>query len=313
MLIATDQTGGNGVKSAMVTGMELRRLQYFETLARELHFGRAADRLHITQSALSQQIRVLEREIGATLIVRSSRKVRLSRAGEVLLAGTPGLIRRAQLLEEATQAAAQGTSGVLRLSYTRSAADLGPHAIVRTFRTRFPDVKVLAETNWTTRNLEELASGEADVAFIRPPVTAQGIECLTLGADELIVALPAGHPLCTYRQLHREQLRHEPAVLWPRRQGPGYHDQITSQVWPDGAPIVHEEPEAEHILAAVAEGMGVTVLDRHRAEKLQPPGIELRPFAPPVPTAHLGVAWRADDDSAVLAQFLACCREHRSP
>jgi DNA-binding transcriptional LysR family regulator len=303
--------GRKGVKSAKLTGMELRRLRYFETLAHELHFGRAADRLHITQSALSQQIRVLEREIGAILIIRSSRGASLSKAGKVLLAGAPALIRQAQLLEEATRAAARGTSGVLRLAYTRTAADLGTHAIVRTFRSRFPDVKVIAETCWTARSLEQLASGEVDVAFVRPPVTAHGITCLILGAEELIVALPASHPLCAYPQLHREQLRDEPAVFWPRQEGPGYHDRITSQVWPDGAPIVHEEPEAEHMLAAVAEGMGVTVLDRHRAEKLQPPGVELRSFAPPAPTADWGVAWRDGDDSAVLAQFLACCREHR--
>jgi DNA-binding transcriptional LysR family regulator len=308
----TGQAGRKGMKATMLAGMELRRLQYFETLAHELHFGRAADRLHITQSALSQQIRVLEREIGATLIIRSSRGVSLSSAGEVLLAGAPALIRQAQLLEEATRAAAQGTSGVLRLAYTRSAADLGTHAIVRTFRSRFPDIKVIAQTCWTARNLELLSSGEIDVAFVRPPITAHGITCLTLGAGELIVALPAGHPLCAYPQLHREQLRGEPAVLWPREQGPGSHDRITSQVWPDGAPIVHEEPEGEHILAAVAEGVGITILDRQRAEKLQPPGVELRSFVPPVPTLDVGVAWRADDSSAVLKQFLACCREHRS-
>lgn len=291
--------------------MELRRLRYFVVLARELHYGHAAERLNITQPGLSQQIKMLEREVGVDLFQRDSHSVSLTEAGSVLLREAELLLRHADEIVMTVRAAGKGLRGRLRLVHTRSAPESVPHALVQAFRTRFPQVEVFEEVAWTARNVEMLRSGEADAAFVRMPLyEAADIDALPLASDEHVVAIPAGHRLSAGGRVRREDLRDEPVVLWPRRQGAGYYDHIKDQVWDTAQPrVILEEPDAEHILAAVASGIGITILDITHATKLRPEGVQVRRFAPPVPTADVGIAWvnRRSSQSA-LGRFVALCR-----
>jgi DNA-binding transcriptional LysR family regulator len=289
--------------------MNLRRLRYFVVLAEELHFGRAAERLHIAQPGLSQQIKRLERELGTVLLHRDRRTIGLTAAGELLLTQGRPLLQAAANLVEQVRARARGSSGRLRIAYTRSAAGLSPPAIVRAFRRTHPDIELHTSTAWTARNLELLTAGEVDAAFVRPPVHTDGLDLAPLEDEELVVALPHQHPLARRRAIRRDQLTHQRVVLWPRPQGPGYYDRIIDQVWPDAPPdIVLEEPEAEQILAAVANGHGITILDRRRAEKLRPPHVVIRRFAAPRPTSQLALAWRTTDPAPALRAFVRTCR-----
>ncbi|GLY90440.1 LysR family substrate-binding domain-containing protein [Actinoallomurus iriomotensis] len=216
------------------------------------------------------------------------------------------MLRRCGELTERVRAAGSGRSGRLRVAYTRSAADLGAQRMVREFRRRWPDVEVATSTGWTTRNVQMLAADETDVAFVRTPVAGDGLAVRHLADEELAAVLPAAHPLARRRRVRPEWLRDEAVILWPRAQGPGFHDRIVEQVWPSSRPnVVLEEPEAESILAAVADGLGVAVLDHGRARKVRLPGVVVRRFTEPAPTAGLGVAWRANDPSPTLARLLA--------
>ncbi|MBO2450843.1 LysR family transcriptional regulator [Actinomadura barringtoniae] len=285
--------------------MELRRLRYFAVLAEELHFARAAERLHIAQPSLSQQIKALERELGVRLLDRGGRGVTLTSAGEALVDEAAAVLTRCDELVERVRAAGHGLSGRLRIAYTRSAVDLAAQPIVGRFREAVPGVEVLAMTGWTSENLRRLVAGEVDVVFVRPPVSDAGLAVRQVAEEELVVVVPAGHRWAARRRIKRAELRDEPVVMWPRAQGPGYYDHIVEQVWAGTPPrIVRREPEAESILAAVNDGVGIAVLDRGRAEKLRPRGVLVRRFAAPAPTAGLAIAWRPADRSPALARFL---------
>lgn len=283
----------------------LRRLKYFVVLADELHFGRAAQRLLIAQPGLSQQIRKLERELHVQLLDRLGRTFRLTPAGRLLAEESAALLNEADDIIGRAQACDRGETGLLRIAYTRSTPNLSPPSLVQEFRRRHPDVDVRVSTAWTARNLELLDAGELDAAFVRCPTPADGYEGRHLENEELVVALPTGHPLCARRGVKFADLADEPVVMWPRTLGPAYYDCIISQIWPDKPPrIVREEPEAEQILAAVASGTGIAILDYHRAAKLRPAGVLIRRFARPRPYAELAVIWRSTHQSAVLALFV---------
>lgn len=290
--------------------MDLRRLRYFAVLAQELHFRRAAERLHIAQPGLSQQIKILEREIGAELFVRTARGVSLTPAGLVLLQEGVPLIGQLDRVEQRVVAAAANDCDELAVVHTRSLSGGLPDEVVRRYRRRHPQISVRLESAWTARNLEMLRAGEVDVAFVRMPLIDPGeLHVMSLGHTEMVAALPQAHPLARRRALDVADLRGLPVVLWPRQQAPGYFESLIAQVWGDEPPeVVLWEPDPEHVLAAVAVGVGVTVLDRERARRLRLPGVSVRRFRSP-PTAEYGVAWTAYAEGTAVAKFVDTCRE----
>jgi DNA-binding transcriptional LysR family regulator len=292
--------------------VDLRRLNYFVVLAEELHFRRAAERLHIAQPGLSQQIKVLEREVGATLLERSTGGVTLTQAGQVLLDEGTSLLQEVNRVTERVRAAAAGRTGLLRIVHSRSLAEGLPDELVRTFKHNHPDAEIAVESAWTSRNVAMLRSGEADAAFLRLPlVGSDDLQVLALGATELVVALPASHPLTARRTLHFADLRGAEILSWPREQAPGYYDQIQLTVWGDEPPTpVATEPDPEHLLAAVAQGVGLCIMDSQRAHKLRPRGVVLRRFTRPALTGDFGVAWNPNRRSPLLDAFEAHCRAH---
>jgi DNA-binding transcriptional LysR family regulator len=289
--------------------MDLRRLGYFAVVAEELHFRRAAERLHIAQPGLSQQIRVLERELGSTLFERSTAGVSLTDAGRVLLAEGVPLLREAERVEAHVRAAAEGRAGTLRIVHSRSLADGLPDELVRGFAADRPDVEVVVESAWTARNLAMVRAGEVDAGFVRLPLAdADDLGVLPLGSTELVLALPASHPLARRRSVQTADLAGLDVVTWPRAQAPGYFDDVAQRVWGEKPPEpVAIEPDPEHLLAAVAQDRGVCVLDANRARKLRPKGVVVRRFRP-VLTAGFGLAWNPHSRSPLLEAFVRRCR-----
>ncbi|MGW5696807.1 LysR family transcriptional regulator [Streptomyces asiaticus] len=294
--------------------MDLRRLEYFLVLARVLHFGRAAEELYISQPGLSQQIKVLEQELGTPLIHRGTKSITLTTAGEVLREHGERVLAEARLCVERVRAAAEQPTGVLRVAYTRSGADLNMHELVERFRVRYPEVRLSLSTAWTSRNLELLEGDQVDVAFVRAAVRHRPVESLVVATEELVVAMADDHPLAARERVSPDDVIGLPLVHWPRAQGPGYHDEIRRQIWGDRPQrVVLEQPDAEHILREVAGRVGIAVLDEHRARKLCPPGVCVRRFVEPVPTTTLVVAWRPRAGHASVDRFIELCREHLGP
>lgn len=281
-------------------------------VARELHFARAAARLGVTQPALSQQVKALERELGVALLERSRRSVTLTPAGRTLLVEATDLLVRADRAIALTRATGEGRRGRLGLSYTRSSPSGFAVELVDAFRHRCPDVEVELHTGFTTSNIEQLLDGSVDIAFVRPPIEPDvGLDWMVVAEEELVVALPRGHALCRRSRIKAEWLREQAIVSWPRASAPGMYDRIQAQVWSGEAPrnVVAEEPDQEQMLRAVALGAGLAIITGSQARTLRMPGTAVRRFADPVPTVPLAIAWRRTNAEPVVKRFLAMARE----
>ena len=285
--------------------MELRRLRYFAVLAEELHFTRAAARLHIAQPALSQQIRVLERELGAELIDRSGRACALTEVGRLVAAEARTVLGQVDAAQDRIEAAVRGQRGRLRVAYTRSARGGRVDALIARFRAENPQVVVEAETGWTAPNVAGLLAGRFDVAFVRPPIPEPGVLCRVVDTEELLLALPDGHRLVAHDAVDRTLLIGEPAVMWPRENGPGMFDRTVTQIWPQGGfTLVRHEPDDEQLLRAVAAGGVIAVVPAGRAHALRLPGVQLRPFTGTRPTVDVALAFRAGVATPVTLRLI---------
>ena len=236
--------------------MELRHLRYFVTVAAELHFARAAQRLFISQPALSQQIRSLEGELGFKLLERNSRGVQLTREGEAFLPEAQIVIRDADHAADVARALAEGDTGHLRLSH-------------------------------------RVRGGQLDLAFVLAPLgNAPELGYVEIATEPIVVAIPSTHPLSRRRRIRRDDLLGVPLVYYPRHNSPGFYDSSLSQMYGDVAPdIVRTEPNEERMLVAVSEGAGITMLLAARTATLRFPGVVYRRFADPEPTGVLALAF----------------------
>jgi DNA-binding transcriptional LysR family regulator len=290
--------------------MELRQLRSFIAVAEELHFRRAADRLHLAQPSVSQQIRTLEAELGVTLFDRNRRGATLTAAGEALLPEARDLLARADRAASKTRATGIGQRGRLRLSLTRSLTGGLAGTIVDEYRARYPEVEVELSVGNTMLHVEQLHGGDIDVGFVRPPHEDPGLEELSLGREPMVCVLPKGHSLTKRKMVRREDLREEPLVWWPESHGPGAWREVRRDVYgdPPWTPIARTEPEEERIVHAVAEGAGISFIMLERSRSLRIPGAVYRRFAPPEPSMGIAIAWRRGDTLPTLQRLLELAR-----
>jgi len=295
--------------------MDLRQLRTFLAVARERHFGRAAERLHVAQPAVSQQIRTLEADLGTRLFERTSRSVALTAAGQTLLSGAPDILDRVARLTEATRATGRALRGELRLNYARTAPVGIATDIVEEFRRHYPEVTLTIDTVTTTRSLEQLRAGTLDAAFVRLPLGDAGdLGILEIGRDPLVAAVPVRHRLARRRTITPADLQRERIVFWPRTQGPGFHDWIVEHVFAGRMPdVARIEPDTEQMVRSVARGAGCAVTTEARASLLSVRGVVFKPFARPGPAAPLGLAWQATNASAPLRRLVVIARRLARP
>ncbi|MFG1797689.1 LysR family transcriptional regulator [Nocardia sp. NPDC049149] len=284
---------------------DLRRVRYFLAVAEHRHFGRAAESLHITQPALSQQVKALEKELGVDLLTRSGRAFVLTPAGLALQAGAQQLLTAAADLERSVRARASGTAGELKVAFTRSGSDSDISQRIRDFRKEFPDITVSTITGWTAWNLDLLESGEIDVAFVRGNIAHPRVETHLIGLQEAAVVVSKEHPLAVRDTVAIEDIVDEPIVLWSRQTGPDFYDELVGHIWGDGAPnLVGEESDAEQVLDVVSGGTGISVLDRKRATRIAHENIVVIPFGTDPPRIAISIAWMRESDAPALAHFL---------
>jgi DNA-binding transcriptional LysR family regulator len=282
--------------------MELRQLTSFVAVAEELHFRRAAERLHLAQPSVSQQIRRLESELGVELFERDRRGAALTAAGEALLPEAREVLARADEAAAVARSTGIGERGRLRLSLTRSLTGGVAGAIVDAYRARYPDVELELALGTTMLHVEQLLEGVIDVGFVRPPLEHPALEELVLGREPMVCVLPSGHPLTKRTTVRPRDLDGEPLVWWAENHGPGAWREVRREVygdppWPE---IDRTEPEEERIVSAVAEGAGVSFIMLERSRSLRIPGAVYRRFASPEPTMGIAIAWRRGDTLPTL-------------
>lgn len=286
---------------------ELRQLRHFVTVAEELHFGRAARRLHMTQPPLSQSIANLEEGLGAPLFLRNRRMVQLTAAGSALLPEARRILEEAGALPELVRRAASGEAGRLALSFV-STAGLGilPD-VLRRYRAAFPGVRLVLQEATSDVQFEELLAGRIDAGFVIPPhpdAPDQALDYLRMVEEPLVLCAPAGL-LRRKGAVRLRDLPPLPLVIFPRAVAPGLHDAILACFRQAGVlPSIGQEAiQMQTIVSLVSGGMGLALVPQS-VSNLMRPGVEYRALHDPAPLAETGLAWRRDNDSPVLKGFL---------
>lgn len=296
--------------------MDLRQIRQFIAVAEELHFGRAAERLNMTQPPLSQAIQALEADLGVQLLARTKRSVALTPVGKQWLDHARKVLADATALQATARRLAAGELGELRLAFV-STADYSvlPNLVAR-FRDAVPDVKVTLREATSDIQIAALLSGEIDAGMIIAPESASFPSALSyrpLLREPLVAVVPESW--ITERRdgfaeatLSPDVLVASPLILFPRRSAPAFHDIVWNYYSERGArPMVHQEAiQMQTIIGLVAAGMGAALVPRsltnlHRkgAHFLELDGIP--------PEIETGLVWRSNDDMPTLRLFLQMC------
>ena len=305
------------------TLIDLRAWRQFVAVAEELHFGRAAQRLHMTQPPVTQAIAQLEKTLGIVLFDRTRRRVALTPAGEALLPDVRDMLERAQALPARARAAAAGEVGRVRLAFVSTIGFERLPVWVREFRALCPEVALeLVEATGDVQ-LEGLARGEIDAGLMlhSPGFAPPGLERLPVADEPLVLALPAAHPLARVERLALADVLAEPLVLFPRRIVPSLHDAILGLYHAAGrAPEVAQEAiQMQTIVNLVWGGLGVAWVPEsvtqfrregvvYRAADAFAPATR-RQKATPLPRCETSLVWPASADNAALRRFVAFVAE----
>lgn len=287
------------------TALNLRRLGYFVAVADELHFGRAADSLHVAQPALSQQIRLLETELGMTLFDRTTRRVALSSQGADFLPHARRLLSAADGVSNAARELRDGARGRLRLGFVDSAAYEFVPRFLHRFRTVSPGVEVQLQTLSSDEQAEALREGRIDLGVTRAVAPGVDLVSTVLGTERLLVATTADAPFADQQSVRLSRLRDAALVGFDRGRSPTLHGELVALLRDRGVaydPAI-EAGEYTTILGLVAAGEGVALVPSG-ISSLQLPGVTYVRIADRGATLRLVLVSRADEARAVVVRAM---------
>lgn len=278
----------------------LDQLRAFVAVAEELHFGRAAERLRMTQPPLSRQIQKLERSLGVDLLMRSSKGVSLTAAGEAFLDESLSLLQRADQAPERARHIASGQQGIVRMGYTAASAfsTLGP--LLSRLRAHLPGVTVKLHEMVSAEQLEALRSGSIDIGLARPPFHLKGVASRQILSEALVVAVPEGHWAAGRREISAADLRGEPIITYSFTQARYFHDLVVRSLDVHDEQVVHATSQIHTAMALVAAGLGVALVPASAAA-LGMRGLKLLPLeGSPSDVVQLHAMWSADSVNPAL-------------
>jgi DNA-binding transcriptional LysR family regulator len=291
--------------------LELRQLRYFVTVAEELHFGRAAGRLHMTQPPLSQAIAALEDGLGTALFLRNRRTVALTPAGSALLPEARRILSEAALLPDLARRAASGEAGRLALAFITSADYSVLPPFLRRYSERYPGVQLSLQEATSDVQVDELLRGRVDAGLLIPPLPDRAraeLDYMKVLDEPLILCAPAGL-LRRKGPVALRNLPPLPLIIFPREISPALHDAILSCFRAAGiTPAIGQQAiQMQTIVSLVSAGMGLALVPQS-VSNLMRPGVEYRALADATPLVETGIAWRRDNPSPVLKGFLELLR-----
>ncbi|MFP5316361.1 MAG: LysR substrate-binding domain-containing protein [Actinomycetes bacterium] len=287
--------------------MELRQLRYFLVVADELHFGRAAERLHLTQPPLTVAVRRLERELGVQLFDRTTRRVALTPAGKSFKDRLQVVIAELDDAAGDLVDVAAGRSGKIRVGFVSSASYTTIPEALRAFREHRPRIALELNPLTSAEQIEQLLDGNLDLGLIRDPGDVPGLRFELLSTEDLVVVLPDAHRLAAAKELQPQDLEGEPMVLFPYRLMPGFVARVLRLFEPLAAPpsVVQQAIHQETVLGLVAAGLGLSILPES-VQRFQMPGVTTRRFAGR-PQTELHIA-RAFGHSPAADEFIQCLK-----
>src|SRR5215212_2572560 len=292
--------------------MELRRLRYFMAVAEELSFNRAAKRLHISQPPLSNQIKQLEEELEVRLFERSSRGVRMTEAGELLLEEARRIFVQVDQTVSVIRRVGHGEVGYLTLGFVPSASNEVLPPILRAFRNRFPEVDLFLREMRPDRIVERLRDKQIDAGFVYLPFEDPSLNIECVSREPLVLALPETHPLAPEPRVELQSVAEEPFILPARYQKmPGLYGQVTGACREAGFVPNAVQKDVwlmQTIVGLVAGGTGVALVPAS-LRNFRRKGVVYRTVRGLSPTVEMGMVWRRGDSSAVLWAFLDVVEE----
>ena len=277
--------------------MTLTELRYIATLARERHFGRAADRCHVSQPTLSVALKKFEQRYGVILFERSSAEVRLTPVGELVAAQAERVLAEAAKLAELTAQAQDPLSGPLRLGVIYTIAPYLLPRLIPALHARAPHMPLYLQENFTVRLAEQLRRGDLDAIVVALPFSEPGVVSVAVYDEPFCVALPVGHPLCDRKAISPDEIDSENLLVLGN--GNCFRDQVvqacprlSSAQGMDGA---REGSSLETVRHMVASGAGISVVPVSAAESWPHDGplLDFRGFSDPAPYRRVVIAWRA--------------------
>ena len=288
--------------------MELRHLRYFVGVGEEQHFGRAAERLHIAQPALSRQIQDLEKEIGFRLFERLPRGVKLSAAGKLFLADARRILAEVQEATQRAERVASGKAGTLRVGFVES---ISWHGVVpkcfRRFRQKQPGAELTPVPMLSLGQVEAILSGRLDAGFVVSMTTlSKELDQRLVAQHKVVLAAPKGHPLTRQTRLRLSDLNDVPFVCFPRRTNPAAYDRLMQACFRGGLKsprIVQEADDHATILSLVSCRLGVALVS-DSARWQCPRGVALLPIVDLKVLVPFSLIWRKDNRSPLLQRFL---------
>lgn len=295
----------------MVT--DIRRLRHFLAVAEELHFGRAAERIGITQPPLSQSIQALEAELGVALFTRNRRMVALTPVGAAWLPHVRQVLSDADALPGLARRIARGEVGELRLGFVSTAIyNLLPELVGR-HKARQPDIELHLFEQTSDIQIEGLLEGALDVGLIIPPAQAlhPALRYQPLLREPLVAAVPtkwidSEHLATTAGVIAITALAEKPLLLFPRRSAPAFHDLVTGYLATAQAavPFGQEAVQMQTIISLVSAGLGFALVPRS-LRNLARAGVSFLPLSPDPPSVELGIAWRHGTVTPAAEGFIA--------
>lgn len=290
---------------------ELSQLRCFVAAAEELHFGRAAARLNMTQPPLSRQIQLLERIIGVTLLERTSRLVRVTPAGRVFLLEARRILRLAESAALTTRRVASGEAGTLTVGFTAASGYSFLPGLVSLARARLPNIELALKEMVSGEQIEALLTGRIDIGLLRPPIDRQEFGTFKVLNEPLLAALPLGDHRLSKPKLELSDFDGQPFIMYSP-DGAGYFHQMLVKLF--GEADVHPNyvqhmSQIHSILALVHAGLGASLVPA-AAASLHFDDVTFRPLdMDPAMPVELHMAWREDSDNPAVAPFLQLYRQ----
>lgn len=284
--------------------MDLKQLRYFDAVAETCHFGKAAERLHLAQPALSQAIRRLEAELGVVLLQRTTRQVALTPAGEFFHQETRRILGDLDASVAGVRSIAEGSRGLLRVGFTGTSAFTQLARLARLVKGAMPGVVLEVQADLLTPGqVERLLDGRLDLGVLRGPLTESGLQSRTLTREPLVLALPADHRLVPEPALEVGDVSAEVFVAYADTRS-AVNEALMSSCRNAGfsPDIAHRAPGTAALLALVAAGLGVGLVPQS-VRSMQLAGVVYRDVADAA-TIDLSLAWRTDDASPLVSTAL---------
>ncbi len=283
--------------------IELRQLRYFVAVAETLHFGRAAERLHVTQPPLSRQVAALEQVLGVRLIERNSRHARLTAAGALFLAEARGILASVDQACRDVRRADAGELGELTVGFMMHAAYGSLPPLTRRFIAAYPDVTLHLRETLPAALAAGVLDGEFDAAIGFAPGVVRGLASMVLHREPLCVALPEDHKLAAYPELTRALVAPEPLIASPGDVTPSLRRTIEAYLAPVGAPQIRLETQLQQtIISLVGQGIGIALVPQS-LRNLGMAGVVFRPLED-APEIEQVLMWRVGASNPVLPNLL---------